>query len=260
MRFFPVAAAVAPFAGFAASSPVGLVTEREANKYMARQVGGLAAAMIAAGREYIGISHTIRNDNSETNITRPEFNSITPENAMKWDATEPNRGNSCFNNETLQQVMESHINNVMGRWKGKCTHRDLVNEALNEDGTYRDNVFLRAIGEAYLPISFRMAAKADPDAKLYYDNYNPAYGEAKAEGAARIVKPVQDYGEKIDGIGPQGHTVSESTGTQSTPTPSREVLANALRMFTDLGVDVAYTEMDIRMNSPLTQEKLGGAG
>lgn len=128
--------------------------------------------------------------------------------------------------------------------------------ALNEDGTYRDNVFLKVIGESYLPISFRIAAAADPTAKLYYNDYNLEYGEAKAEGAARIVKLVQSWGVKIDGVGLQGHLVTESTGTQSVPTPSQETLEKTLKMYTDLGVDVAYTEVDIRMNTPATPEKL----
>lgn len=242
---------------------------------------------------------------------------------MKWDATEPNRGqfsfggadqvvnfatqnskqvrchtlvwysqlpswvsNGGFNNQTLISVMTNHINTVMGRYKGKCTHWDVVNEgksaldpyfvtcwplaclasafprltlllsALNEDGTYRDNVFLRVIGEAYIPMAFRLAAAADPNAKLYYNDYNLEYAEAKAEGAARIVKLVQSYGVKIDGVGLQGHLVTENTPTQSIPTPPIETLVKALRLYTDLGVDVAYTELDIRMLTPSTAAKL----
>jgi endo-1,4-beta-xylanase len=136
-----------------------------------RQVAaGLNAAMKAAGREYIGTSLTVRSDNSEQTIIRNanEFGSITPENAQKWDAIQPSRGsfnfgaadqhinfatqnskhvrchtlvwysqlpswvsNSNFNNATLQQVMQTHISTVMGRYKGKCTHWDVVNEGKN---------------------------------------------------------------------------------------------------------------------------------
>jgi hypothetical protein len=63
----------------------------------ARQASTLKAAMIARGRSFIGTSLTIRNDNSESNIIRSEFNSITPENAQKWDAIEPNRGQFNWN-------------------------------------------------------------------------------------------------------------------------------------------------------------------
>jgi endo-1,4-beta-xylanase len=129
-----------------------------------RQAATLNAAMVARGRSYIGTSLTIRNDNAESNIIKSEFGSVTPENAMKWDATEPNRGQFSFgsadqvanfatqngkqmrchtlvwysqlpnwvqqinNNATLMSVMENHIKTVMGRYKGKCTHWDVVNE------------------------------------------------------------------------------------------------------------------------------------
>lgn len=131
-----------------------------------------------------------------------------------------------------------------------------MSTALNEDGSYRENVFYQTIGEAYIPMAFQMTAEVDPDVKLYYNDYNLAFGEAKAEGARRIVELVQSYGVKIDGVGLQGHLVSEPTDTQSTPTPEQEVLENALRMFTDVGVEVAYTEIDIRMNVPADAEKL----
>jgi endo-1,4-beta-xylanase len=133
--------------------------------HQARQASTLNAAIISKGRSYIGTSLTIRSDNSEQNLIKgPEFGSITPENAMKWDATEPSRGsfswsgadaianfatqnkkqmrchtlvwysqlpswvNSINNNATLMTVMTNHINQVMGRYKGKCTHWDVVNE------------------------------------------------------------------------------------------------------------------------------------
>lgn len=176
----------------------------ETSRFLARQASGLAAAMRAAGREYIGTALTLRGSSTEENIIRQEFNSVTPENAMKWDATEPSRGQFNFGggdnianfarqngmemrchtlvwhsqlpswvssgswtNSSLQSVMQSHIDNVAGRWRGQCTHWDVVNEALNEDGSYRNSVFYRVIGESYIPIAFRMAAAADPAAKLY---------------------------------------------------------------------------------------------
>ncbi|KAF1996030.1 glycoside hydrolase family 10 protein [Amniculicola lignicola CBS 123094] len=258
-----------------------------------RQATTLNAAIVSKGRQYIGTSLTIRSDNTEQNLIKgSEFGSITPENAMKWDAIEPSRNsfswsgadaianfatqnkkqmrchtlvwysqlpswvNNINNNATLLQVMTTHINTVMGRYKGKCTHWDVVNEALNEDGTYRSNVFLRLMGEAYLPISFRLAAAADPTSKLYYNDYNLEYGGPKHEGALRIVKLVQSYGIKIDGVGLQGHLVTEKTPTQTESTPSVEVLTKVLKDYADLGVDSAYTELDIRMNTPSNANKL----
>lgn len=105
-------------------------------------------------------------------------------------------------------------------------------------------------------MAFRLAAKADPNAKLWYNDYNLEYNNAKTAGAARIVKLVQSYGVKIDGVGLQGHLVVEPTPTQPTITPTRETLEKALRQFTDLGVFVEYTEVDIRMKTPATPEKL----
>lgn len=117
-------------------------------------------------------------------------------------------------------------------------------------------MFLRVIGEAYIPIAFRIAAAADPAAKLYYNDYNLEYLGPKLQGAARIVKLVKSYGLKIDGVGYQAHLVTESTPTQSTPTPSEEDLTAALKVTADLGVDVAYTEIDIRMKTPSNAQKL----
>lgn len=117
--------------------------------------------------------------------------------------------------------------------------------ALNEDGTYRQNVFYQYIGEAYIPIAFAAAAAADPNAKLYYNDYNIEYAGAKATGAQGIVKLVQAAGGRIDGVGLQSHFIVGST-------PSLATQKANMASFTALGVDVAITELDIRMTLPET--------
>lgn len=112
------------------------------------------------------------------------------------------------------------------------------------------------IGKAFIPIAFRIAAEVDPDAKLYYNDYNLEYNGPKAKAAREIVELVQSYGVKIDGVGLQAHLTIEETPTNEVPTPPQETLEDSLRLYTSLGVDVAYTELDIRMNTPETEEKL----
>lgn len=201
---------------------------------------------------------------------------------MKWDAIEPSRGtftytngdtiaslaakngqklrchtlvwysqlpswvsSGGFDNATLISIMKNHITNEVTHYKGKCFHWDVVNEALNEDGTYRTNVFYNTIGPAYIPIAFAAAAAADPDAKLYYNDYNIESAGAKSTGAQNIVKLVQSYGAKIDGVGFQSHFIVGST-------PSQSAQISNLNAFVALGVEVAITELDIRTTTPAT--------
>jgi endo-1,4-beta-xylanase len=132
-----------------------------------------------------------------------------------------------------------------------ATHSHPTNHiaALNEDGSYRNSIFYQVIGEAYIPIAFATAAAADPSAKLYYNDYNTEYAGAKANGAQRIVKLVKSYGAKIDGVGLQAHLIVGNVASAST-------LASVLKGFTSLGVEVAYTELDIRMTLPSTSALL----
>jgi endo-1,4-beta-xylanase len=117
-----------------------------------------------------------------------------------------------------------------------------VNEALEDDGTYRNDVFYKVLGTSYLPIAFKAAAAADPAAKLYYNDYNIEYSGAKATAAQNIVKIVKNAGARIDGVGFQGHFIVGGT-------PSRSDLAGVLNSFVALGVEVAYTEVDVRFSS-----------
>lgn len=88
----------------------------------------------------------------------------------------------------------------------------MVNEGLNEDGTYRNDTFFQVLGPEYIKIAFAAAAAADPHAKLYYNDYNIEYVGPKSDGAREnIVKYLQDAGIRIDGVGLQGHFVVGST-------------------------------------------------
>jgi endo-1,4-beta-xylanase len=130
---------------------------------------------------------------------------------------------------------------VVGHYAGSCYSWDVVNEAVNENGTFRESVFFTTLGKDYIPLSFRAAARADPNAKLYYNDFNLEYNGNKTRAALDIVRQVQAAGERIDGVGFQAHM---TVGT----TPTRQQMATVLRRFTDLGVEVALTELDVRFS------------
>jgi endo-1,4-beta-xylanase len=113
---------------------------------------------------------------------------------------------------------------------------------LNEDGTYRSSVFYDTIGESFIPLAFKFASEIDPNAKLYYNDYNLEYNNAKTDAAAKIVALVKSHGVKIQGVGFQAHLTSESTPTSADVTPAQSVLEAALKKMTVQGVNVAYTE------------------
>ncbi len=118
-------------------------------------------------------------------------------------------------------------------------------------------MWYNTIGEAFLPLAFKFASQVDPKAQLFYNDYNLEYNGAKTDGAQRIVKLIQSHGVKINGVGFRAHMTSEpTTSSGGGVTPSQQVLSAALRRMTSQDVDVAYTEIDVRMNLPATQKKL----
>ncbi|KAI6781472.1 putative glycosyl hydrolase family 10 [Emericellopsis cladophorae] len=249
----------------------------------------------AAGLEYFGtaIGGGQTGDSQYMSIASDtdEFGQLVPENGQKWESVQPNQGqfnydsgdivpnvaarngqilrchtltwhsqlprwvsSRSWSREELQSVIEVHIANVVGHYKGKCYHWDVVNEAAEEDGGWRGSVFYNTLGTDFLPISFNAAKAADPDAGLWYNDYNLEYNQEKTERALEIVQIFQDAGAPIDGVGFQGHLI---VGT----TPTRDQLADTLRRFTALGVDVAYTELDIRHASmPPSDQALATQG
>lgn len=204
-----------------------------------------------------------------------EFGMIVPENSQKWEAVQPTLRQFVYNNSdvvasrakanrqlfrchtltwhsqlpqfvsttswtraTLTAAIQAHIANVVGHFKGQCYSWDVVNEALADNGTFRNDVFLQTLGTDYLGISFTAAAAADPDTKLYYNDFNLETIKAKADGAVAIVKILQSANVRIDGVGFQAHF---NVGQ----TPNKTSLVATMERFTSLGLDVTLSELDI---------------
>lgn len=136
----------------------------------------------------------------------------------------------------LEERMKEHISTIVGRYKGKIKGWDVVNEALAEDGSLRKSAFLKVGGKDYISKAFQLANEADPEAELYYNDYNMISAD-KRDGAIRLVKELQAKGVKIDGIGIQAHWSLER--------PSINEIETAIEMYAALGIKVMFSELDI---------------
>ncbi|KAF8972151.1 endo-1,4-beta-xylanase C precursor [Flammula alnicola] len=243
---------------------------------------GLALLAKAAGKTYFGSA----TDNPEL-IDAPyvailsntsEFMQITPGNSMKWDATEPERGtftfsggdvvtqlaqkngqllrgHNCvwynqlpswvtsgnFDNATLQSIVATHCSTIVSHYKGQIW--DVINEPFNDDGTWRSDVFYNTIGPDFVPIALQAARAADPNAKLYINDYNIEYSGPKATAMINLVASLKAQDIPVDGIGLQCHFIVGEVPMD---------LQTVMESFTALGVEIAVTELDIRMTLPAT--------
>lgn len=152
---------------------------------------------------------------------------------------------NALTRDALLARMEDHIKAVVGRYKGRIQGWDVVNEALNEDGTLRNSQWLGIIGEGsedkrydYIENAFRWTHEADPNAGLYYNDYGLETSKAKCDGAVAMVKHLKSKGIRVDGVGIQLHG--------SLTSPSVEGLAYAITSLAAAGVKVMITELDIR--------------
>jgi GH35 family endo-1,4-beta-xylanase/lysophospholipase L1-like esterase len=154
-------------------------------------------------------------------------------------------GGNDLTRDALLARMEHHIKTVVGRYKGRIKGWDVVNEALEGDGSMRDTKWLQIIGEGseeqkydFIEHAFRWAHEADPNAELYYNDYNLESSNAKCDGAVAIVKYLQSRGIRIDGVGIQLHGGLEY--------PSMDDFEYAITNIAATGVKVMVTELDIR--------------
>ncbi|ERM83582.1 endo-1,4-beta-xylanase [Rhodonellum psychrophilum GCM71 = DSM 17998] len=233
------------------------------------------------GKFYIGAAmgrnHIHETDASTMEVLGTHFNSIVAENVMKSGMLQAKEGEFNFsqadkfveygkkNNlhvvghtliwhsqaprwfftdaegkdvspEVLAKRMETHIKTVVGRYKGQVKGWDVVNEAILDDGSWRKSKFFEILGEDFIKLAFQYAHEADPEAELYYNDYSMA-NSGKRAGVVKMVKDLQAQEIKIDGIGMQGHLGLEY--------PTIEEFEKSILAYSDLGVTVMITEMDL---------------
>jgi endo-1,4-beta-xylanase len=210
-------------------------------------------------------------------LVEKHFNSITPENILKWEEVHPERNkynfkpadlyvafgekhkmhiighNLVWHNQTPEWVfqdesgkpldregllerMKEHILTVVGRYKGRIHGWDVVNEAIEADGQFRKNKWFEIIGEDYLVNAFEFARQADPDAELYYNDYN-MWKPPQYEGVIRLIQDLQSKGVQIDGLGIQGHWALDY--------PPLDEIETAIKALSILGVKLMITELDV---------------
>ncbi|MFJ8822815.1 endo-1,4-beta-xylanase [Streptomyces sp. NPDC102467] len=224
-------------------------------------------------------------DTDYADLLGREFGATTPGNGMKWYATEPQRGvfdftagdeivdyarahhlkvrghtllwhsqlpswltSGTWTADELRAILKNHITTVVKHYKGKVFAWDVANEIMNEDGTYRENIFYTTLGPGYIADALRWAHAADPKVKLYLNDYNVDGLGAKSDAYYALIKQLKADRVPIDGFGLQGHLALQygfPNGVQDN-----------LRRFAGLGLDVAFTELDIRMILPADATKL----
>ena len=210
-------------------------------------------------------------------LVKEQFNSLTPENQLKWEKVHPEPGVYDFTladsliaigekyqmqlvghvlvwhsqtpgwvfkgrfgkpatRKVLLDRMRDHILTVAGRYKGQIEEWDVVNEALEDDGRIRQSPWMRIIGEDYIQKAFEWTNEADPDAELYYNDFN-LWRPDKRQGVIQLVRDLQAKGVPIHGIGMQGHWGLDY--------PPMEELEASIRAYAELGLKVAITELDM---------------
>ena len=158
----------------------------------------------------------------------------------KKGTTDPNEP---VDSKTLLKRIRDHIFTVAGRYRGKVLGWDVVNEALNEDGTYCMSNFYKIAGDTFIEKAFEYAREADPGAELYYNDYNLVIPE-KREGAVRLIRKLLAKGLKVDAVGIQAHW--------DLTFPDLSEIEKSIQEFSQLGIKVMFTELDVSvLPSPL---------
>ncbi len=221
----------------------------------------------------------LRSDPQYAEVLKTEFGMTVGENAFKWESIHPLsslynfddtdeivafaeangmklRGHTLVwhqqnpgwlagkikTREEAIAVLKDHIDTVVGRYKGKIVAWDVVNEAIDDStGELRESPWLTAIGPDYIALAFQFAHEADPEAKLYYNDYGAEGVGGKGDAVYELVKGLKEQGVPIHGVGWQGHLQGSSF--------IADFKANGERL-AELGLEIAITELDVRIKVP----------
>jgi len=242
------------------------------------------ALKAAGGRIYVGtaLANDHLSDTQYRNLASSEFDMVTAENSMKWDATEKSQGTFSFtqgdqiatfakthnqrirghtllwhqqipsylnslSKDALLKALQTHIEGEAGHFKGQVYAWDVVNEIFDDNGGLRSSVWKNTIGEDFVAQAFKWARAADPAAKLYINDYSIEGVNAKSTALYNLVSKLKNQSVPIDGVGFQSHFIVGSLPGD---------LSTNLQRFTALGLEVAITELDIRTTTPASADKL----
>ena len=219
-------------------------------------------------------------DEEYRDVLAREFSSVTPENQMKWEWIHPAPGQYDFtaadaivefaerngqvvrghtllwhsqnpawlergeySKEELRAILEDHIRTVVGRYQGRIQQWDVANEIFSDAGAYRtENIWIRELGPEIALDAFRWAHEADPEATLFLNDYDVEDVNPKSDAYYALVQDMQAKGVPVGGFAVQAH-LSMRSGFPSG-------LQENLQRFSDLGVETAVTEIDVRMEVP----------
>ncbi|GAB2486017.1 endo-1,4-beta-xylanase [Nocardiopsis aegyptia] len=222
-------------------------------------------------------------DGDYQDVVEGHYTSVTAENTMKWEHVQPERGvfdwsgpdavvgfaedrgmnvrghtllwhnqqpewlsQGEWTSDELRGVLREHMEALMGRYQGRIGAWDVINEPFEDGGPFlRENLWYQVLGEDYIAEALRMAHEVDPQARLYINEFNIEGGGAKADALYALAADLLDRGVPLHGIGFQSHFVHGQVP---------ENLAETMTRFTDLGLEVTVTELDVRIAEPVSEE------
>jgi endo-1,4-beta-xylanase len=243
----------------------------------------MALRTLAQARgKYIGAAvnvDALQNEEQYRDTLAREFDIVTPEVSMKFDATEPERGlytfakgdaivafaqahnmqvrghnlvwyralpswlgSGHFSRNELMDILREHIFTEVSHYRGQVNIWDVVNEAVDNNSTLRDSIWLNGIGPQYIDMAFRWAHEANPQARLFYNDFGGEGLGRKSDAIYNLVRGLLQRGVPINGVGLQMHV---SLGAYPNP---QDVLANMKRLVA-LGLEVQITEMDVQIQN-----------